>query len=474
MNFKYKEYTGLLLMALSLGSGCKKILQTDPPINTITTPQVFASDEQVLSAAAGLYYNMINSLRGFSSGAVTIFSGMSAYEIIPFNQDFNAGLSQFQNNDLLQNNQLVYNNFWSNAYTSIYRTNAIIEGLRDNPAIHDSLKKEITGQAEFIRSFFDFYMVNLFGDIPLTNTVNWKNTNLLNRSSVSVVMDQVTSDLLYAQGALSDNYDEGNGQRVIPNKWAATALLARVYLYLAKYEQADLQATAIINNTSLFSLSSSLQNVFLIDSKEAIWQLQQSNNSNSYNATGEGSTFIPSELNTFYPPYAFLTPQLLGAFESGDLRSMNWLDSTQYEGQVYYFPYKYKIGSGQATPGGAYTEYYMVLRLAEQYLIRAEARAHLNDLAGAAEDLNAIRNRAGLPNTTATTQQEMLDAIAHERQVELFCEWGHRWFDLKRTGKADEVLGPIKGSNWQTTDQLYPIPQSELQTDPNLTQNPGY
>jgi len=112
--------------------------------------------------------------------------------------------------------------------------------------------------------------------------------------------------------------------------------------------------------------------------------------------------------------------------------------------------------------------------LAEQYLIRAEARTNLGNINGAQEDLNIIRNRAGLDNTTASTPSELLIAILKERYVELFTEHGHRWFDLKRMGFADDILSPIK-EHWQTTDILLPIPETELQMNSNLKpQNSGY
>lgn len=116
----------------------------------------------------------------------------------------------------------------------------------------------------------------------------------------------------------------------------------------------------------------------------------------------------------------------------------------------------------------------MVLRLAEQYLIRAEARVHLDNFNGAKEDVNLIRQRAGLPGTTANNGPALLNAIAHERQVELFTEWGHRWLDLKRTGQANTILNNEKAPGWQPMDTLYPIPQNELILNKNLTQNQGY
>jgi hypothetical protein len=119
-------------------------------------------------------------------------------------------------------------------------------------------------------------------------------------------------------------------------------------------------------------------------------------------------------------------------------------------------------------------EYSMILRFAEQYLVRAEARAHLNNLAGAKEDLDVIRSRAGLPELADDlSQDQMLLAVEQERRIELFAEWGHRWFDLRRTGRSLEVLSPLK-PGITTTDLYYPIPLDAMNTNPNLVQNEGY
>ena len=115
----------------------------------------------------------------------------------------------------------------------------------------------------------------------------------------------------------------------------------------------------------------------------------------------------------------------------------------------------------------------MVIRLAEQYLIRAEARAQQNKLGEAKTDLDVLRNRAGLPGTTASTQSQILNAVLHERQVELFSEMGHRWIDLKRTGQIDAILS-VEKTGWNTNASLYPIQLSQLEANLNLKQNPGY
>jgi hypothetical protein len=117
------------------------------------------------------------------------------------------------------------------------------------------------------------------------------------------------------------------------------------------------------------------------------------------------------------------------------------------------------------------------LRLGEQYLIRAEARVQQNDITGAISDLNLIRKRAGLPGTLANDKASLLAAIMHERQVEMFTEWGNRWLDLKRTKSVDTIMNivaPAKNTTWNSNWQWYPIPVNDIIQDPNLVQNDGY
>ena len=116
----------------------------------------------------------------------------------------------------------------------------------------------------------------------------------------------------------------------------------------------------------------------------------------------------------------------------------------------------------------------MIFRLSELFLLRAEARSRLGDLNGAHADLNQIRIRAGLPALSGLTGTVLIDSIIQERKFELFAESGDRWLTLKRTGEVNNVLPLIKGSNWNSTDALYPIPLAEILKNNQLIQNPGY
>lgn len=455
-------------------------MEIDPPAGSITTAQSFKDSINASSAIAGIYFNMANNLGGltFANGATTINAGCSADELVPFtsNDQF-----VFYTNTLIQAQDNTSSYFWDPAYFNIYQANSSLEGLQASTGISSSAKDLFIGEAKFLRALAYFYLINLYGDVPLLTSSDYHANSLAKRTAVNLVYQQIVSDLKDAQSKLRADYTLSGNERIRANKWAATALLARVYLYMGAghYADAETQASSIIENTALFNLVSDLNNVFLRNSSESILQWQvNSSLSPLYNVTTEGYNIIP--LDSTYNPNFTISPQLMAAFEPSDKRKTAWIDSTNYFGQLYYFPYKYKVGQAQTMQGAPPAEYYTVLRLAEQYLIRAEARAQLGELAAAITDLNIIRARAGLPNlSSGLSQTQVLAAVAQERRIELFAEWGHRWLDLKRTGQIDAVMSvvtPTKngGGAWQSFQQLYPIPQGERTADPNLIQNPGY
>ncbi len=164
---------------------------------------------------------------------------------------------------------------------------------------------------------------------------------------------------------------------------------------------------------------------------------------------------------------------MVDSFSENDLRRTNWIGIYKPDNSPeIFYPSKYKARANAPT-----TEYRIVLRLAEQILISAEANAELGNLDDSRKDINKIRKRAGEElietNSNLVTKDGLLKIIAEERRKELFTELGHRWFDLKRTDNVNSVLSSLK-SNWSSTDQLYPIPLIEVQRNPVLTQNSGY
>lgn len=471
---KLQQSLILLLLFVILNS-CKKLISIPPPDATMTSKQVFATANEATSAAAAIYSNLSQGNNSFASYSTTIFCGLSADELAIAGTR-PADWMQFYQNDLFAGNTVSYTVFWINIYEQIYRANALLEGLSEGTSIPDSIKRELEGESRFLRAFCNFYLVNLFGPVPLVTSTNWRKTNNIARATVQDVYQQIVMDLIEAKALLSPDYSVGQGERIIPNRTAASALLARVYLYLGNWISAEDEAASVINDTSL--RLEPLSNVFKFNSKEAIWQLKQNNTRGpSNNATPEGYFIRPRSLNSNLLPAVWATSSFLDSIQTGDRRGIEWIDSTKYtlDKKSYYFPGKYKQGPAQAAPNGPYVEYYMVLRLAEQYLIRAEARLKQNNLTGATIDINLVRKRAGLEELPSQlSAKEIMAGLVKERQIELFAEWGHRWLDLKRWKMADQVLSLVKGAKWQSTDLLYPIPESDLARNSNLSQNEGY
>ncbi|WP_276504446.1 RagB/SusD family nutrient uptake outer membrane protein [Terrimonas pollutisoli] len=457
INHHFNNKTILLISSFFLlFSSCKKFLSIPPSQTETQTKQIFENDDAAVSATTGLYNQMLTSNLWLANGGVTVYSGLSADELVNTNSAM--AVDGFTANTLMPDNEILAANFWIPAYKTIYHANAILEGLQNTSALTPAVHSQLQGEALLVRALHYFYLVNLFGDVPLLITSGYEINSRSSRKAASVIYEQIIADLETAKTLLNVNYPSAGRTR--PNQFTVEALLARVYLYKGDWSKATIAATAIID-AGLYELVTDIDQAFVMDSPEAIWQLVTDN----YN-TAEAAAFIPA-LSFFKPAYV-ATDHLLNAFEPGDIRKEKWLKLSTAGGQNNYYPFKYKMRSAAPT-----TEYYMVFRLAEQFLIRAEARAQQDDLAGAIADLNTIRHRAGLGDTPAADKSTLLEAIQNERRIELLAEWGHRWFDLKRTGVVSTVLQPLK-AGWQATDTLYPIPLAEINSNPLLYQNPGY
>jgi hypothetical protein len=449
---------GLVLLAASLFS-CGKFVDIEPSGPALTGQQVFANDSTAEAAMSGLYQGLLSPPLNLTNGGATLYAALTADELYPANP--NAEYESFAKNDIKPTSSVALTRLWTAPYRNIYHATAILEGLSQSGSLSPGVKQRLRGEALVVRSLNYFYLAGFFGDVPLVLTTDQSANTILPRTPKIDVYRQLANDLAEAKTLLTETYFSTGRAR--PNKWAAAALLSRVYLYQQDWMRAEAEAGEVINN-SLYSLVRPAD-VFLSGSREAIWQVSPVS---ALQNIAEGSTFIPASA-TARPPLA-ATGFLLNAFEPGDQRKQQWLRRNVVAGQEYYYPYKYKMRSNPSP----FVESYMVLRLAEQYLIRAEARARLAKLMEARQDLDVLRQRAGLPPVSANTQDEVLRGVEQERRVELFAEWGHRWLDLARTGRADAVLGPIKAPGWQPHDILYPLPAEDIERNRFLVQNPGY
>lgn len=445
-----------ILITFVFVTSCKKFVDIPLPLDQVQSETVFKNELTAKAAVVGLYAQMQSLTFGITNGGLTLYPGLSAGELQ--NTAASTDLDPFYNNSIPATNSTGLNSrLYTAAYKYIYHANSIMEKL-ETSSLPPATKTPLIAEVKLIRSLLFHYMVNLFGDIPLVTTTDYYTNAVMPRTAKQDVYVQIIKDAEEAYNQLPLAYSSATRARA--NKTTAAALLARYYLYTGNWVKAEAKATEVISS-GLYTLQTNLNNTFLNTSPETIWQLPK----DAANTT-EGQNFIPSSA-TVRPTYV-LTNNLVTSFESNDARKINWTKQNTVSSQPYYYPNKYK--TRLTTP---ITEAYIIIRLAEIYLIRAEAETKQNKLTEAIADINTIRTRAGLPATTASTQPQLLLAIEQERKVELFAEWGHRWFDLKRTGRIDEVIAALKPA-WLPTAALYPIPQNELLRNAFLTQNPGY
>lgn len=471
---------GFMFIAIIMQS-CKKFVEVEPPKNRLISKSIFTTNETANAAILNIYSLMSNSTGSISPYFMALYNGLSADELKSYSTTLT--LQQIYLNQINSKTSASTNNLWNVGFNYIFRANAIIEGVKLSTSINVDVRQQIICEALFIRAFWHFYLVNAYGNIPIVTTTDYVLNAQLAREDKAIVYVQIVDDLTKAISGLNDNYVGLNGtsvssERVRPNKLTARALLSRVYLYLEKYLEAEEQASKVIDTKATYAIVS-LDSTFLKNNKESIWQLMVTTPNTSN--TSEGLNFIlMAKPSSGLSNSSTITTSLLNAFDLNDKRKSNWIgkytDLSVTPNLTYYYPNKYKVKTGAAI-----SEYSTVLRLGEQYLIRAEALAKQGNLIKAIEDLDVIRKRAGIdlikninPNIT---KEDLIDAILKERRVELFTEWGHRWYDLKRTGKINAMMNSAaieKGSIWTSSSQLWPIPLPDILNNARLIQNPGY
>lgn len=447
----------LTLVVLTVQQSCDNYVEVERPNSQLIGETVFEDITTATAAMSGLYAKMRANgpLTGNSLG-VSVLAGMYADEL----DYYQTGNINFYNNTLIaaeSGNAAL----WNNTYRQIYEANSIIEGVTNSETLPLVGKNQLLGEALFVRGLLHFYLVNLYGDVPYVTSTDYIVNSQVSRTATATVYANIKADLEQAVSLLPEAYI--TAERVRPNKFAAYAVLARVCLYMGAYAEASNAASAVLNST-LYAWETDLNKVFLKNSTTTIWQFSPAASGN--NAT-EGNLFI---FNAGPPTNLALRNDFINAFEANDQRKVKWTKAITNGTNTWYHAFKYKQQVNTPTS----LEYSVQLRLAEQVLIRAEARARQGELTNAKSDLDLIRTTAGLPVTTAVTQTELITEILNQRRFELFTEFGNRYFDLKRNGLADTFLSVVK-TGWNTTDNLWPIPANELTINPNLNpQNPGY
>lgn len=456
-----------LLLILLLFTSCSRLLDLDPPGGQRTDP--FSNDTMATKVVLGMLEQLMKT-QGLVNGHPARLGGLLGDELI-----FAARAgpeAEFQLWSFTPQNRFLPA-FWSSGYECIATCNLVIDRLPPETRVSDTMRRYLVGEARFMRALCYFYLLNFFDHIPLATGTDVAANAQLPQALPAEVHEQLLLDLREAARLLPVTHPQAIAdtlRRTRLERGAAHALLARTHLYLEHYDSAAYYAGLVIESGN-YSLPNDLVNTFTYTSKEAIFQLKPvSANTN----TAEGSLFLQEPAGK---PVYKLTDAVLQSFAPGDQRRVRWTKPA--DSVPAYLPFKYRIK--EATPR---REYNLVLRLGEQYLIRAEARARRGDLPGARADLEKLRVRtnSSLPGPLTTANQVLL-AIVRERQAELFTEWGHRFFDLKRwflQQQKDDTLQHYataqlsKKPGWQAYKLSLPLPHQELQKNGRLKQNTGY
>lgn len=379
---------------------------------------------------------------------------------------------------------------WAYLYSTIGKANTIINNVNSviDPELTAERKKEMISEASFIRAFIYFQLVQQWGDVPLqlieVKTISSANLEEIypilfpSRTPKADVYAQIIKDLETALPNLKVTAEN----KSYATKGAANALLAKVYATIEPHDWTKVvkYCDDVINGPySLLPEYDQLWDNAHENSAESIFEINYDGTSSSGN--WGTNMFRGIDWKKFNIP----SNDLVKAFDDeGDVIRKDasiifedvtghWTDA-HYPQTNYPFINKYRM-LDQPSP-----QNYIFIRLADILLLKAQALNETGDISGAADLVNQVRTRVSLNNTAATSQDAMRLAIEKERRLELAFE-GHRWFDLKRTGRAIEVMqsvsefGGVSMSYTLNDNKLYwPIPQSELDKNSKLKQNPGY
>ncbi|MEO6819976.1 MAG: RagB/SusD family nutrient uptake outer membrane protein [Ginsengibacter sp.] len=382
---------------------------------------------------------------------------------------------------------ISFSELWLNNYEGIGRATYALKFL---PETNSPDKDRYMGEAKFLRAYFYFNLVRIFGGVPLIDKVLESESEIASastRATSAEIYAFIEKDLTEAILTLPATIPTAENGRV--TQYAAQAMLAKVYLYEKKWAQAK-GAVDIVINSNQFALMPDYALIWREVgefSKESIWEVNCIGTTPNLGIENYFVTQAPRGDNGL--GWGFNTPSqnLLDAYEPGDVRkaaTIMFAGETLWDGfQVStkatnpMYNYKSYVSKTKETFDGDdinTNKNLRILRYGEILLIKAEVENELGNVDAAKSALNQIRARAQLTPSTAATQVDMRNAIYKERRVEMAFEHD-RTFDLMRTGRAGQVLRALGKKYIDGKNDLFPIPQGEINlSDGKLIQNPGY
>lgn len=464
---------------LSAVASCKSDYLDIPQEGATYQSDFFKTSEDAVLATNAVY----SYLRGWENSAFPYqyMFGVPGDDVVKGSNPGDASfINEYDNFTFSATNDGV-KGYWNGQWQAINRANQVITKV---PAIEmdATLKARLIGEAKFLRAYYYFNLVRLFGGVPIFDGLPADGNYNIARSSVAQVYDFIIKDLTDAAAVLPTSYASSELGRA--TKGAALGMLSKVYLYTKNWQKAYDTSTQVMGMG--YSLDPDYNHLFRIAGEfgpESVFEVD-----NSCSSKYGGSQYAEVQGVRGQFGWGFFTPSaaLENAYEPGDIRKELTIlrnGETTPEGDliakgdaqaVDTYNQKVYVPKAQNNSACGYgsDQNIRVLRFADILLINAEAANELGNTAAAQASLNKVRNRAKLANTTASSQSALRTAIWHERLVELALE-GDRFVDLLRTGQAAAVLAPYgfkAGKN-----ELMPIPaEAIMQSGGVLTQNPGY
>lgn len=441
----------ILLPFIVLATSCNDYFLDEKPLESVSNNVSIINSATANTAVLGVYSQLQNRLYYGGDGYAAMAALSSGDHIWVGTLNY---YNAFTTHTYRADNTLI-NNVWNQIFSTINGANNVIDkvGALPESTITPALRNQYIGEAYFVRALAYFDLARAWGNVPLvlkaTNTA--KDFSGVKQSTKKQVYTQVLKDLDTAEGLLPTTLNRNRA-----TKKTVYALKSRVHLYNEDWQKAIDYASLTIADNS-YELVSWPTILSALNTKESIFELafataDQSSHFGSWSSVDYRNQFAPG-------PNIYADLQVTA--NAGDRKSL--IDDISTSSKLNYFVQKLYW-----RPTGESPTY--ILRLAEQYLIRAEAYLKIlvpNETL-ALQDLNAVKARANASTVNINDTQLLLDAIAAEKRLEFVLE-PHRWFDLTRTGKADDVLGVTNQNLW-----IFPIPFNDLEVDDDLVQNPGY
>jgi hypothetical protein len=491
---------GLILISTLLFS-CQKFL-SDAPQSSLTSGNAYKSASDIENALAGCYNIFYTDYYQWENVMLSDNRSDNAYP-------GGGGEDTFVNEDQFNippSNSHDYSFWWGQPYQGIARCNILLEkiGAVTDPKLDiKDRRNEIIGEASFLRAFNYFQLVKLFGGVPIELQSNTADPGVTRkaRSTETEVYDQIVTDLQTALNNLPDDFRDPSVDKVRATKGAANALLAKIWAQRSDrdYNKVLTYCDAVISSNAGYVLEPDYAELFdgaNYINNEAILLVPYIEGSSASN-WGVELYLAPED---GWQKYCVPSKDLVAAYknEGDEIRmksnivfwqNIPWADEnwSPCGNPTDSIPFNYKQ---KHAAGWASGDNYYLLRMGDIVTLKAEAQNELGDLDGAKTTLNRVRSRVNLPDVVAATKEEMRSKILLERRLELAFE-AQRWDDLVRAGVATDVMtalneykftcdggnpsAPIKiNYNCDQDHWLMPIPQSEIDANPNLVQNPGY